>query len=170
MVLDNGGADDAEDVLDALDADGFLAVVDESVGAVGADADDDVVAGALHACFGHVADGADGIALQGACGEVVVERRGVAFDDDLAGHFVLDAEGAGLGVEAYAFALEVAADVAFGAEVFGDARGETLVVVEQPDLVADLQNMGDRFVSYQGENYVDPIDALYDKVASSPKL
>lgn len=39
-----------------------------------------------------------------------------------------------------------------------------------PDLVADLQNMGDRFVSYQGENYVDPIDALYDKVASSPKL
>ncbi len=39
-----------------------------------------------------------------------------------------------------------------------------------PDLVADLQNMGDRFVPYQGENYVDPIDALYDKVASSPKL
>ena len=35
---------------------------------------------------------------------------------------------------------------------------------------ADLQNMGDRFVPYQGENYVDPIDALYDKVASSPKL
>jgi len=39
-----------------------------------------------------------------------------------------------------------------------------------PDLIADLQNMGDRFVPYQGENYVDPIDALYDKVASSPKL
>lgn len=39
-----------------------------------------------------------------------------------------------------------------------------------PDLVADLQNMGDRFVPYQGDNYVDPIDALYDKVASSPKL
>lgn len=38
------------------------------------------------------------------------------------------------------------------------------------DLIADLQNMGDRFVPYQGENYVDPIDALYDKVASSPKL
>lgn len=39
-----------------------------------------------------------------------------------------------------------------------------------PDLIADLQNMGDRFVPYQGENYVDPIDAVYDKVASSPKL
>ncbi|MEE1176928.1 MAG: glycogen/starch synthase [Paludibacteraceae bacterium] len=39
-----------------------------------------------------------------------------------------------------------------------------------PDLIADLQNMGDRFVPYHGENYVDPIDALYDKVASSPKL
>ena len=39
-----------------------------------------------------------------------------------------------------------------------------------PDLIADLQNMGDRFVPYQGDNYVDPIDALYDKVASSPKL
>ena len=39
-----------------------------------------------------------------------------------------------------------------------------------PDLIADLQNMGDRFVPYPGENYVDPIDALYDKVASSPKL
>ncbi len=39
-----------------------------------------------------------------------------------------------------------------------------------PDLIADLQKMGDRFVPYQGENYVDPIDALYDKVASSPKL
>mgnify|MGYP003482312506 FL=1 len=39
-----------------------------------------------------------------------------------------------------------------------------------PDLIADLQNMDDRFVPYQGENYVDPIDALYDKVASSPKL
>lgn len=38
------------------------------------------------------------------------------------------------------------------------------------DLIADLQKMGDRFVPYQGENYVDPIDALYDKVASSPKL
>ena len=39
-----------------------------------------------------------------------------------------------------------------------------------PDLIADLQNMGDRFVPYQGENYVEPIDALYDKGASSPKL